>query len=106
MGTTTLRRNGLFYNRFMNKGDLIGVVHEKLGGAQKAAEDVVNGVFETITNSLAKGEEVSIAGFGTFAAKKRGARTGVNPRTGEKIQIAATVVPKFRAGEGLKDAVK
>jgi len=90
----------------MNKGDLIGAVQQKMGGSQKDADDAVNGVFDAITSALAKGEEVAIAGFGTFAAKKRAARTGVNPRTGEKIQIAATTVPKFRAGKGLKDAVK
>ena len=86
----------------MNKGNLIDSVQQKMGGSSKDAEVAVNGVFDTITNALAKGEEVAIAGFGTFAAKKRSARTGVNPRTGEKLQIAATTVPKFRAGKGLK----
>ena len=63
-------------------------------------------MFETIQTALSKGEEVAISGFGTFSAKKRAARQGVNPKTGERIQIAATTVPKFKAGKGLKDAVK
>jgi len=85
---------------------LVDAVHMKLGGTKKAAEDVVDGIFDTITNSLAKGEEVTIAGFGSFIAKHRAARMGVNPRTGAKIQIAATITPKFRAGKALKAAVK
>ncbi len=90
----------------MNKADIVSVVHDKLGTTQKAAEDAVNGVFDAIAQSLSKGEEVSISGFGAFSVKKRDARMGVNPRTGEKIQIGATVTPKFRAGKALKDAVK
>lgn len=90
----------------MNKMGIVDIVHAKLGGTKKTAEDVVDAVFETIMNTLAKGEEVAISGFGTFIVKKRAARMGVNPRTGEKIQVAATVTPKFRAGKGLKAAVK
>ena len=73
---------------------------------KKAAQDAVEAMLETIQAALSKGEEVAISGFGTFSAKKRAARQGVNPKTGEKIQIAATTVPKFKAGKGLKDAVK
>ncbi len=73
---------------------------------KKAAQDAVDAVFDTVQATLAKGEEVAISGFGTFSARKRAARAGVNPKTGEKIQIAATTVPKFKAGKGLKDAVK
>lgn len=90
----------------MNKSDIADVVHQKMGGTKKSADEVVDLVFDTITKSLSKGEEASIAGFGTFLAKKRNARMGVNPRTGQKIQIAATVTPKFRAGKSLKTAVK
>lgn len=78
----------------------------KLGTTKKMAEDAVEAVFESIIKSLSKGEEVNIAGFGAFVTKKRDARMGVNPRTGEKIQIKATITPKFRAGKALKDAVK
>ena len=90
----------------MNKMGLADAVHEKLGGARKTAVDVVDTVFDTITKTLAGGGEVTISGFGAFVAKKRAARMGVNPRTGQKIQVAATVTPKFRAGKALKEAVK
>lgn len=90
----------------MNKMGLVEAVTAKLGGTKKTAEDVVDTVFDTIVNTLARGEEVTISGFGAFVVKKRDARRGVNPRTGEKIQIAATVTPKFRAGKVLKAAVK
>lgn len=63
-------------------------------------------MLETISNSLAKDEEVRIPGFGTFSVSHRKARKGRNPRTGEAMQIAATKVPKFKAGKGLKDKVK
>ena len=90
----------------MNKANIVDAVHSKLQGTKRSAEDAVDTVFDTITATLGKGEEVSISGFGTFAVKKRGARQGVNPRTGEKIQIKATVTPKFRAGKALKEAVR
>jgi len=73
---------------------------------KKQAHEVVEAVFETITKNLSRGEEVAISGFGTFRVVKRAARAGINPRTGEKIQIAASVKPKFRAGKALKEAVK
>lgn len=85
---------------------LVEEVNMKLGTTKKMAEDAVVAVFESIMKSLSKGEEVNIAGFGAFIAKKRDARMGVNPQTGEKIQIKATVTPKFRAGKALKEAVK
>lgn len=90
----------------MNKMGLVDTVQAKLGGTKRTAEDAVDTVFDTIMKTLAAGEEVSISGFGAFIAKKRSARMGVNPRTSQKIQIAATVTPKFRAGKSLKAAVK
>ncbi|OHA01087.1 MAG: DNA-binding protein HU [Candidatus Sungbacteria bacterium RIFCSPHIGHO2_02_FULL_49_12] len=90
----------------MNKADIVDLVHGKLNGTKKSAEEAVDTVFDSITSSLSKGQEVSISGFGTFVTKKRAARQGVNPRTGEKIQIKATTTPKFRAGKGLKEAVR
>ncbi|MBI3685655.1 HU family DNA-binding protein [Candidatus Azambacteria bacterium] len=91
----------------MNKDSLVESVLSKAGlETKKAAQDAVEAVFSTIEATLAKGEEVAISGFGTFSAKARAARQGVNPKTGAKIQIAATTVPKFKAGKGLKDAVK
>lgn len=90
----------------MNKMALVEAVNEKIGGTKKVAEDAVDTVFDTITVSLSKGEEISISGFGSFVVKHRAARMGVNPRSGEKIQIGATKTPKFKAGKALKDAVK
>lgn len=90
----------------MNKMALVEAVQTKLDCTKKTAEDAVETVFDTIIQTLSQGEEVSIAGFGVFLAKKRDARMGVNPRTGEKIQIKATTTPKFRAGKALKEAVK
>jgi len=62
-------------------------------------------VFDAITQALRSGDDVRLVGFGTFAVSKRAAREGRNPRTGEKIQIAASNQPKFTAGKGLKDAL-
>ncbi len=90
----------------MNKMGLVDAVYEKIGGTKKAAEDAVDMVFDSITASLSKGEEVAVSGFGSFVVKKRAARMGVNPRSGEKIHIAATTTPKFKAGKALKMAVK
>ena len=91
----------------MNKVALTEIVMKTAGiEVKKQATEIVEAVFDTITKTLAKGEEVAIAGFGTFRVAKRAARMGVNPRTGEKIQIAASIKPKFRAGKVLKEAVK
>ncbi len=73
---------------------------------KKQAQQAVEAVFDAIVKSLSRGEEVAIAGFGTFRVAKRAARMGINPKTGEKIQIAASTKPKFRAGKLLKEAVK
>lgn len=91
----------------MNKVALIETVMKVAGiEVKKQATAAVEAVFDTITKTLSKGEEVAIAGFGTFRVAKRAARMGINPRTGEKIQIAASTKPKFRAGKVLKEAVK
>jgi DNA-binding protein HU-beta len=90
----------------MNKADLVEAVFTKQGGTKKSAEEAVETVFDTITKALAKGDEVAISGFGTFLSKKRQARTARNPRTGEAVQVPEMQVPKFRAGKGLKEAVK
>lgn len=73
---------------------------------KKQAQQAVDALFDTIVNTMKRGEEVAITGFGTFRVVKRAARMGVNPKTGAKIQIAAAVKPKFRAGKLLKEAVK
>ncbi len=72
---------------------------------KKQAQESVEAVFDAITKTLSRGEEVGITGFGTFRVAKRAARMGVNPKTGEKIQIKAAIRPKFKAGKLLKDAV-
>ncbi len=91
----------------MSKDELIDLVMENAGLDSKAvAQRVVNAVFDGITSELSKKGEVNITNFGSFKVSHRKARMGVNPKTGEKIQIAATTVPKFKAGKGLKDAVK
>ncbi len=73
---------------------------------KKQAGLAVEAVFDTIVKTLSRGEEVAVAGFGTFRVAKRAARMGRNPKTGEAIQIAASTKPKFRAGKLLKEAVK
>jgi DNA-binding protein HU-beta len=90
----------------MNKGDLAEAVMNKIGSTKKTADDAVESVFDTIADALKQRNEVSVAGFGTFVAKSRAAREARNPRTGEKVHVPATTVPKFRPGKGLKDAVK
>jgi len=91
----------------MNKKGLVEAVMKAAEIETKAAaERAVDGLFDTIVKTLGRGEEVAIAGFGTFRVYKRAAREGRNPKTGEKIQIKASVKPKFRAGKRLKEAVK
>ena len=90
----------------MKKNDLVDAVQSAAGLEMKRdAEAAVEAVFEVITKSLSQGEEVAVAGFGVFKVSHRAARQGINPRTGEKIQIGAKTVPKFSAGKALKDAV-
>lgn len=90
----------------MNKDELIDAVASKTAIAKKEVATVLDGALDEVTKALSGGGEVKLTGFGTFSISKRAARQGVNPRTGEKIQIAATNAPKFKAGKGLKDAVK
>ena len=90
----------------MNKTDLVAAVAAKAELSKKDAEAAVSAVFAAITDALADGDKVSLVGFGTFDVKERAARTGLNPRTKEKIEIAASKAPAFKAGKALKDAVK
>jgi DNA-binding protein HU-beta len=89
----------------MNKADLIDAVAASANLTKTDAGNAVDAVFDSIGNSLSNGDAVSLVGFGTFSVSDRAARSGRNPRTGEPISIAATRVPKFKAGKGLKDAV-
>lgn len=91
----------------MTKDELIDSVASKTDASKKDVERIINAVLDTITNALTDGEKVAFTGFGTFDVSKRAARTGVNPQNpGQKIQIPAMTVPKFKAGKSLKDAVK
>jgi DNA-binding protein HU-beta len=89
----------------VNKSDLVSRVTARLDGDRRAAVAAVNGVLEEIQQSLARGERVTLPGFGTFDRRERGPRTGRNPATGETIRIGATVAPVFRAGAGLRQVV-
>lgn len=91
----------------MNKLMLIEELAQKTGLAKKDVETIVEGMLELITNTMKKGEEVVLTGFGSFMAKRREARMGVNPQEpNQRIQIPAVTVPKFKAGKTLKDALK
>ncbi len=89
----------------MNKNDLVAAVAESTGLSKADATKAVDSMLDIIAANLKKGEEIRLAGFGTFAVTKRKASEGRNPRTGEKIQIPASNQPKFKAGKALKDAV-
>jgi DNA-binding protein HU-beta len=89
----------------MNKSELIASVAEKAGLSKAATEKALQGFTSAIQESLAKGEDVTLIGFGTFTVRDRAARTGRNPQTGKEIQISAAKVPAFKVGKGLKDAV-
>lgn len=89
----------------MNKNELIESVAGAAGITKTEAGRAVDCVLESISGALKKGEEVRLLGFGTFSVASRAARQGKNPRTGEAISIAASKLPKFSAGKGLKEAV-
>ncbi|HGN0049110.1 TPA: nucleoid-associated protein HU-beta [Proteus mirabilis] len=89
----------------MNKTQLIDKIAANADITKAAAGRVVDAMVASITESLQKGDDVALVGFGTFTVRDRAARTGRNPQTGKEIQITAAKVPAFRAGKGLKDAV-
>ncbi len=90
----------------MTKDDLIQALIKKVGLSKRQATEVLNVIFDGITRSLSKGEEVRFPGFGKFMVSQRKERIGVNPKTKEKIKIPEMKVPRFKAGRTLKDAVK
>jgi DNA-binding protein HU-beta len=90
----------------MNKAELIDYIAQEIDVTKKIATSALDKILEAITAQLAKGEKVILTGFGTFEARKRAARTGRNPQTGEAMQIKASVQPVFKAGKVLKDSVQ
>lgn len=90
----------------MNKTELVAAVAAKAELSKKDAEAAVTAVFDSVKDALADGDKVALVGFGTFSVKTRAARTGLNPRTKETIEIPESKVPAFKAGSALKDAVK
>ncbi|MBF0273990.1 MAG: HU family DNA-binding protein [Nitrospinae bacterium] len=90
----------------MNKSDLVDRIAQKAGVTKKQAQASYEAVTEGISEALSNGEAVTLIGFGTYSVKQRSARTGINPRTKEKITIAAKKVVKFKAGSALSDSVK
>jgi len=89
----------------VNKNDLVAHVADAAGLSKSDATKAVDAVFDGILDTLKKGDEVRLVGFGTFAIAERAASEGRNPRTGEKISIPASRQPKFKAGKMLKDAL-
>ena len=90
----------------MTKGEFVEKVATESGLSRKDADAAVNAVLSTIEDALKSGDDVSFTGFGKFHVAERGAREGRNPRTGETMTIAASRVPRFTAGSGLKKAIK
>ncbi|GAB1392642.1 HU family DNA-binding protein [Rhodocyclaceae bacterium] len=89
----------------MNKSELIEATAKAADISKAAAERALSSMIEAVVKAVAKGDTVTLVGFGTFKSAKRAARTGKNPKTGEPLKIAATTVPKFSAGAGFKAAV-
>ena len=89
----------------MTKSDFVDKVASESGLSKKDAGSAVDAVLDTIQETLSRGSDVTFSGFGKFHVAERGARQGVHPRTGEPIQIAASKVPRFTAGSGLKKSV-
>lgn len=90
----------------MTKADLVNAMAEKAQLSKTDAEKALKAFTDAVSEALKAGEKVSLVGFGTFSVGQRAARTGQNPQTGAKIQIAAAKSPKFKAGKALKDAVQ
>lgn len=89
----------------MNKAEFVAAVAEASDLTKTQAAAALDAFIGTVTKALKKGDTVSLVGFGTFAVRKRAARQGRNPRTGQTIKIKASKNPTFKAGKGLKDAV-
>ncbi len=90
----------------MNKTELINAIAEKAELTKVQAKSALDAAIEAIGGALADGDKVALLGFGTFAVSEKGARTGINPRTKEKIEIPARKAIKFKAGAELNDKIK
>lgn len=89
----------------MNKTELVAALAEKADVTKKDAEKVLAAFVDVVGATLKKGDKIQLVGFGTFETRERAAREGKNPQTGEKIKIAASTVPAFKAGKALKDLI-
>ena len=89
----------------MKKTELIDAIKETTGLSKKDSEKALTAALDSIVNAVAAGEKVQLTGFGTFEQRTRNARTGVDPRTGNSIEIPASKVPAFKAGKAFKDIV-
>lgn len=90
----------------MNKQELVSSMAQRSGLTKKDAESALNAFTESVQTAMKKSEKVVLVGFGTFEARQRAERKGMNPRTKEEIRIPATTVPVFKAGKGLKEQIK
>jgi DNA-binding protein HU-beta len=89
----------------MNRGEFVAAIADQSGLTKADADRALEAMFKIVKKALKSGDTVSLVGFGTFVVRKRAARTGRNPRTGDTIKIKASKVPAFKAGKALKDAV-
>ena len=89
----------------MNRAELVAVMAERTGLSKKDSEAALKAFADVVTEELKKGEKIQLVGFGTFEVSARGDREGINPQTGETMNIAACKAPKFKAGKALKDAI-
>ncbi|MCL1804010.1 MAG: HU family DNA-binding protein [Eubacteriaceae bacterium] len=90
----------------MNKAELITAIADRAELSKKDAEKALTAFIETVSDTLKEGEKVSLVGFGTFEARERAARVGINPRTKEKMNILASKTPTFKAGKAFKEILK
>ena len=88
----------------MNKNELVRAIANNVGITLKDAGIALDGFIAAVTDGLKAGEKIQISGFGTFEIKSKGARDGINPKTGEKIKIAASKIPAFKFGKAYKDS--
>jgi DNA-binding protein HU-beta len=89
----------------MNRGEFVAAISEQSGLTKADTDRAIEAMFKVVKKTLKSGDSISLVGFGTFVVRKRAARTGRNPRTGDTIKIKASKVPAFKAGKALKDAL-